>query len=224
MRFEPPKIEISPSAPWKRSAFDLEETGIRLSRLVKQIEGPAVISLNAPWGTGKTTFLDMWTHHLKNDGAKVIKFSAWEVDHTDEPLIAIIQELSGQLELGNQSERLEKIKQSTTKLLKQVSPTVLRLLTSGVVNIDGMGDLAEEVVKAKLESHENAKSSAENFRKQLEELAQHVKDENAHYPLILIIDELDRCRPTYAVETLEVIKHFFNVDNVVFVEPVNQIV
>ncbi|TOL41491.1 hypothetical protein CGH98_24085, partial [Vibrio parahaemolyticus] len=33
----------------------------------------------------------------------------------------------------------------------------------------------------------------------------------------VFIDELDRCRPSYAVEMLEVIKHFFELDNVVFV-------
>ncbi|MDF2984869.1 MAG: hypothetical protein K0R50_379, partial [Eubacterium sp.] len=35
--------------------------------------------------------------------------------------------------------------------------------------------------------------------------------------LIIFIDELDRCRPTFAVETLEVIKHYFNIENIVFV-------
>ena len=32
-----------------------------------------------------------------------------------------------------------------------------------------------------------------------------------------MIDELDRCRPTYAIELLEAAKHFFNVDHIVFV-------
>jgi hypothetical protein len=36
-------------------------------------------------------------------------------------------------------------------------------------------------------------------------------------PVVFIIDELDRCRPTFAIELLEKAKHFFNVKNVVFV-------
>ena len=36
-------------------------------------------------------------------------------------------------------------------------------------------------------------------------------------PLVIAIDELDRCRPSYAVELLEIAKHFFSVDNIVFV-------
>ena len=41
-------------------------------------------------------------------------------------------------------------------------------------------------------------------------------------PLIVVIDELDRCRPSYAVELLEVAKHLFAVDHIVFVLAVNR--
>jgi hypothetical protein len=34
--------------------------------------------------------------------------------------------------------------------------------------------------------------------------------------IVIIIDELDRCRPTYAVQLLERIKHLFDVEGVVF--------
>lgn len=36
----------------------------------------------------------------------------------------------------------------------------------------------------------------------------------ADKPIILFIDELDRCRPDYAVDMLEIIKHVFDVENV----------
>ena len=45
---------------------------------------------------------------------------------------------------------------------------------------------------------------------------------NNNRPLIIIIDELDRCRPSYAVELLEVAKHVFAVDHIVFVLAVNR--
>jgi len=41
-------------------------------------------------------------------------------------------------------------------------------------------------------------------------------------PLVVVVDELDRCRPTYAVEFLETIKHVFDVEGVVFVLTVNR--
>ena len=37
------------------------------------------------------------------------------------------------------------------------------------------------------------------------------------YPAFIFIDELDRCRPTYAVEMLEAIKHIFDIEGLVIV-------
>ena len=42
------------------------------------------------------------------------------------------------------------------------------------------------------------------------------------HPLVFIIDELDRCRPTFAIELLERVKHIFDVPNVVFVLGINR--
>ena len=40
-------------------------------------------------------------------------------------------------------------------------------------------------------------------------------------PLVIVIDELDRCRPTYAVSLIEKIKHLFSAKNIVFVLVLN---
>lgn len=218
MRFEPQKLEIDANDPWASSAFQLSDTGERLTNLVKQAEGPAVISLTAPWGTGKTSFLDMWSTSLRLEGAKVVKFSAWEVDYTHDALVALIQELSGQLnDEDGDSSSLDQIKSKGGDLLKHIAPLAVKVLTSGLVDIQGVGDLAGEIVEKKLADHENAKRSAEQFRASLYNYAKTIREEGNDFPLVVIVDELDRCRPSYAVELLESIKHFFNVDGVVFV-------
>ena len=40
--------------------------------------------------------------------------------------------------------------------------------------------------------------------------------------LVFLIDELDRCRPTYAVETIEKIKHLFSVPGIIWVLVMNK--
>lgn len=40
-------------------------------------------------------------------------------------------------------------------------------------------------------------------------------------PIVIVIDELDRCRPDYALAVLEVIKHFFAVPKVHFILGIN---
>lgn len=56
--------------------------------------------------------------------------------------------------------------------------------------------------------------SIKDFKKSLE---QFIDKECENKPLVFIVDELDRCRPNYAVSILEQIKHFFSVKNIVFV-------
>ena len=46
--------------------------------------------------------------------------------------------------------------------------------------------------------------------------------EDSGHPLVFVIDELDRCRPTFAIELLERVKHVFDVPNLVFVFGINR--
>mgnify|MGYP001671266444 CR=1 FL=1 len=61
----------------------------------------------------------------------------------------------------------------------------------------------EALLKEQIEAEKNLKT----LKACLTELAE-------EKPIILFIDELDRCRPDYAVDMLEVIKHVFDVENV----------
>lgn len=58
-------------------------------------------------------------------------------------------------------------------------------------------------------------SAANDFCAKLEEFSKTVRD-TTNFPLFIMVDELDRCRPDYAIELLERIKHLFDVKNVVF--------
>lgn len=58
------------------------------------------------------------------------------------------------------------------------------------------------------------KKSIKDFKNELEKF---INDKVVQKPLIFIVDELDRCRPNYAVEVLENIKHLFSVKGIVFV-------
>jgi hypothetical protein len=65
----------------------------------------------------------------------------------------------------------------------------------------------DATVEALLKEQIEAEKNLETLKACLKELA-------AEKPIILFIDELDRCRPDYAVDMLEVIKHVFDVENV----------
>lgn len=78
--------------------------------------------------------------------------------------------------------------------------------------------LIDKFARTKIDDFQKAKSSQGDFKKSLGELVKALeKEKGLNSPMFILIDELDRCRPTYALEVLERIKHLFDVPNVVFV-------
>lgn len=61
----------------------------------------------------------------------------------------------------------------------------------------------------------------DDFRRAIEALAAPQDGSQTGPTLLFVIDELDRCRPDYALEILEVIKHFFSTPRIHFVLGVN---
>ncbi|WP_244640139.1 KAP family P-loop NTPase fold protein [Aureimonas glaciei] len=82
-----------------------------------------------------------------------------------------------------------------------------------------IGGYADEQLK----QFDTNKKSLVNFRDKLAEFLILFGQQNEQYelPFFVLVDELDRCRPTYAIEMLERIKHLFDVPNLVFVLSTN---
>lgn len=104
-------------------------------------------------------------------------------------------------------------------LVKKGVPAAVKLATYGIVDAsqlteDVISSVGEEIVKEQFESYDKAKQSLLKFRDNLRKFAYEVSRDG---PLVFIIDELDRCRPDYAVQLLEKVKHLFSIENLVFV-------
>lgn len=87
-----------------------------------------------------------------------------------------------------------------------------------------LGIKSEEVEKyfsAALKGHEMQNASITKLIGDLEALAEGLKYLNEKPPIYIFIDELDRCRPTYAIKLLESIKHIFNAKGICFILATN---
>ena len=99
------------------------------------------------------------------------------------------------------------------------------IVKSGLSMLPQVGAGAEKfidaITPAKLEDqlgeYQSANHAFNAFRNKLSEVAEELAKSSEGKPLIVVIDELDRCRPGYAIELLEVAKHLFNVDRVIFI-------
>lgn len=227
MILKSPEIQIDKDDPFKYDELGRKASAEALTEFVLSSDSSLVVSLDAPWGQGKTTFLRMWRQHLINENIPTIYFNAWESDFSDNAWVCLIGEISAAIsELsgtqGKAKEYLERAKNIGVTLLKRSIPVAVKVATAGAVDIDKVTDqaiagLAESVAKEEIEKYEKSKSSLKAFRENLEKLAECFSSPESPRPLVFIIDELDRCRPNFAIEVLEKAKHLFNVNNIVFV-------
>lgn len=77
----------------------------------------------------------------------------------------------------------------------------------------------DDLTHATFKEHASKKRSIAEFKKSVASLLEAIKNKvkDKKLPLFIFIDELDRCRPNFAVEVLEVVKHLFDVPGVYFV-------
>lgn len=223
------EIEIIAGSPFANDKLNRQESAEALTLFVTSTSDPMVVCIDAPWGQGKTTFLKMWEQHLKDNDIPTLYFNAWENDFSDDALVSLIGEISSSIDeiskSGNQAkahEYLDKAKNLGITLLKRSVPVAAKIATAGAIDLDNiteqaLSSFAESVAKEQLEKYEKSKNTLKAFRNSLSELASSITNNEAPKPLVFIIDELDRCRPDFSIEILEKAKHFFNVENIVFV-------
>jgi hypothetical protein len=225
MKFKAPNFDIPSEDPFKNDLLERKDCANGLKEFVEHLSESFVLAIDSPWGTGKTTFLKMWMEMLTTAGIRHLYFSAWENDFSDSPLISLIAEI-GRIHNDNRkkTEAFQKVKNIGAALFKTATPSVLKIVTSGLVDLKGigeeMGKVIEEVAKKKIEKYDEDKKSIIEFRKCLIDLVKESSDgqtKDSAKPVVFIIDELDRCRPHYAIELLENVKHLFNVEGLVFV-------
>lgn len=228
-----PEINIGKDGFKKHCKLGREETGKKLSELVEKVEDPIVIALDGSWGSGKSFFLKCWAgaHKTENGGkAEVVYFDAFQHDFLNDPLIALTGVLADKFEpKSKQGKALALAKKAVAKLWRPAARIGVGIATAGLSEgVDAVGDAAvavsgKEIDKAAesfWQKEDGRRAAMNEFQNALKTLTQPDKGGNAQ-KIIIIIDELDRCRPDYALSMLEVIKHFFAVDNVIFVLGVN---
>lgn len=171
-------------------------------------ETPHSLLLSADYGMGKTFFATRFTQYLKKNHYDVIYFSVWENDYLQDPFIAFSKEIVSYIHKKFIAEKyksnVEKVFLSTEKLVESIT------FSTGV----GVDVSAEKLINA----FKTEKDPIIEFRKQLTSFINKLPKKK----LIIIVDELDRCRPDYAMKTLECIKHFFDIEGLFVILPTNK--
>ena len=235
------EVLVPQDDPFANDLLGRKESIEALTTLLGNIEGPCVMAVDASWGMGKTTFLRMWAQHLKDDGHPVVEFNAWETDFTWDPFFALWSEISAQFHQQSTRVRSRRLSNLARRLLPFLRGGAMGASFASAVVGESEVAATAAGVSATLKEFEDptdaagrehdaidqtpfpeatyveAKALLGDFRAALQEEAFSLAETHNDLPLVVLIDELDRCRPTYAIELLETAKHLFSVDRIVFV-------
>lgn len=208
-------FEVSDCMNLKAFADDLFNN-IQIENLLS--ENSVVISLNAKFGMGKSHFLEMFENYLKDEKqVETILINSWKNDFCDEPLIAICSEIIKYLQEKADKESIPISEQSKSiiGILGDISNQFIDNKTG--VNIKEIFDKNKHQIDGN-KIYEQFVAKRNLFNK----LNQSIAEYTAEKQLIILIDELDRTRPVYAINFLETLKHFFDVKGLIFILAVNK--
>ena len=213
-----PEPEIDHENPWDGDLIGREEIAERLTRIVETPGECLRISLHGEWGSGKTWLLRRWAQDLRNRGFRAIYYNAWEDDFCPDPLLGMLGQMYQELEPDHTFQiTMQEVAGVLQKLLAATAREAVRM-TTGV----DTGNFEEILSKDNiLSEYRQETATREELKDRLESAAGKVIQETGK-PLTFIIDELDRCRPLYAVELLERVKHIMEIPGIVFMLGINR--
>ncbi|USS92958.1 KAP family NTPase [Fructilactobacillus ixorae] len=225
------KFDLQPTTDNLKESIIHDTTGrnsnvFHFLEMLNSLNGPWSIAIDGKWGTGKTFFvkqcqivLDIVNKNnednsekqviheiingkegrIKKISYKTVYYDAWKNDSEEDPIISLTKSI-----VSADSIMDEKIRKGGIEILKNLVKIAAKSIAQVDIDnyIDSLGS-------------EKELSSEEQFNRVLTKLI----PENGR--LVIFVDELDRCQPTYAIKLLERIKHFFNDDKITFVFAVN---
>lgn len=190
------------------------------------VDGGLVVALTSKYGSGKTTFLDMWKNAIKSDEEKkskffVVQLNAWESDYFGDPLFSIISALVEFFSSTNKDthrlvEAAKDLGWFATAITNQVVAKV-----SGI-EVLAAGNIAEEQKEKRIRADSIIPDSFSLYQQRKSAMAELKIEINrfvssSDQKILFLVDELDRCRPDYAISYLETIKHIFDTKCAIFI-------
>lgn len=204
------------------------------------------VGIHGDWGAGKSSILKMVQTGLSSDGkVACLWFNGWAFQGFDDAKTVLIEATI--TELVCQRSSMGKVKELGKKLLKRVdwlkiakkggglafnfatglpSPDQIGSVLSTIQStITGLGSVSPDQLKSGLEEaatylkpgeggeDKNVPEAIHQFREEFSELLEEAKIEQ----LVVMIDDLDRCLPSTAIETLEAIRLFLFVPKTAFI-------
>lgn len=217
--------------------YDRSKFATDLVELILDLGSPLSVGLDAKWGEGKTTFIEkIFKVKASDKNLPVIRYDCFEHERDGDPFVTIMQhilmlseDLTKSLPIETKIEAIKTTSEKAARFLvgtckviaKAGAKTIFKQEVSEIVEAvtgaeDG-GDVDDELasfIENKISDGNNIKKLKAQFQDSVSHLASLT---SATGKIVVVIDELDRCRPSHAIDVLESIKHLLEVNGLVFV-------
>ena len=195
-------------------------------------EDSYTFAIYGEYGSGKTYFLNAFQEILSNNNNcqvkeefelqanfKLIKINAWEEDYLKDPILSIGLKIAN--EMKEDKKLSDKLSKNALLLGKNLLLNIVKNNSYGNIIINAveetLNDANKNINEYYLKYKDYLKNIKESLTEYIEKLKENQEDKTKNTKLLILVDELDRCRPDYAIEFLEAINHIFSVKNLIFV-------
>lgn len=210
----------------------------RFVEMLNNLEGCFCLALDSKWGSGKTFFvrqvqlvLEAFNTHYDtgltaNDAESIrsiasrfvnaeteiqpqvaVYYDAWANDNTSDPIVSLVYEITKSIGIDiklQEDKGFERIANIASSIISFVTGRDANSLVEALKS----GDLL------------NAIKEQNSLHDKICQFLETITEERGNR-LVIVVDELDRCKPDYAVQFLERIKHYFSGENVTFIFSIN---
>lgn len=203
-----------------------------LAEVVRHSSPRFAIGIFGDWGSGKTTLMRaIWSALETESGVVPVWFNAWRYEREQHLIVPMLDTLrEGLVEwaqrqsAGSERTRAER----TAEVIGRTARALLAGLTLharvplGVVEFDAALDPSK--VMAAFKPEEARDDSSSFYHASFSAMRDAVRDfvDAGDRRVVVFIDDLDRCLPSSALEVLESMKLFFDLEGFVFVVGLDQ--
>lgn len=201
--------------------------------ILNSLENASAIALDGAWGSGKTFFVrqvkmildSCCSNNVDNDYKQEIRqywinkhngnepdfqsqlcvyYDAWENDNDEDPVLSLVYSILQDVDAESPFEPESGLLDKGAAIAECLSGRNITAVVESLKGADALADLRKK----------------KEIQTQVKEFFDELLEERANR-LVVIIDELDRCKPEFAVRLLERVKHYFADDRITFVFSTN---
>lgn len=181
-----------------------------------------VIAVDGEWGSGKSWLGINIKQAIDEKGtASTIWIDAFEADWNDDPSLSLIAGIANQVGNLGKAAFLENAASFLSRLIPAGTKAAAQA-AGNFIGIDkdvseGFSDAMKDASSAYVEQRLKDLTDRQQTLEKLKELLTAAVSKSETGKVVVLIDELDRCSPTFAIRFLERLKHLFNLEHVVYV-------